>query len=125
MNGRFIQKLKKLRRWQWFVLAVFLFTVGFTAFYGYRTYQRAVYWREHRDQPIAGWMWIGFVANSYKVPAPELNKAIGLPPEQRDRRPLNQIAEEQDRTFEELKTELEGAIAGFRATHPPPPGGNP
>lgn len=125
MFGRVITRLKNLRRWQWLVLAIFLFAVGFTAFYSYRTYQRAVFWREHREQPIEGWMRVGFVANSYHVPVPELNKAIGLPPDARDRRPLNQIAEEQGRPFEELKTEIERAIAEFRAAHPPPPGGKP
>ncbi|MDM7923528.1 MAG: hypothetical protein QUS14_14615 [Pyrinomonadaceae bacterium] len=125
MSGRFIQKLKNLRRWQWLVLAAFLFAVAFTAFYSYRTYERAAFWREHRDEPIAGWMRVGFVANSYHVPLPELNKAIGLPPELRDRRPLKKIAEDQGRPFEELKAELERAIAEFRKAHPPPPGGRP
>lgn len=68
-------------------------------------------------------MRIGFVANSYHVPPPVLNRAIGLGPETRDPRPLNKIAEDQGRTFEELKAELEKAIADFRSNpHAPPEG---
>jgi hypothetical protein len=117
--------MKGFGRWQWAVLAVFVIALGFTAFYSYRTYQRAVFWREHRDEPIAGWMRVGFVANSYHVPLPELNRAIGLPPSAHDRRPLNEIAESQGRTFEELKADLEEAITEFRSAGPRRPGGRP
>jgi hypothetical protein len=95
----------------------------FTAFFAVRTYRRAEFWRQHRDQPIAGWMRVGFVANSYHVPPPVLNRAVGLGPEARDPRPLNKIAEDQGRNFEELKTELEKAIADFRSRPHPSPGG--
>lgn len=125
MFGNAFKRIRNLRPWQWVVLAAFLFAVGFTAFYSYRTYERAVFWQQHRDEPITGWMRLGFVANSYHVPLPELNKAIGLPPDARDRRPLNKIAEDQGRPFEELKADIEKAIADFRAAHPPPPGGKP
>ena len=71
-------------------------------------------------------MRIGFVANSYNVPPPVLERAIGIAPDARDRRPLGDIAESQGRSFEELKADLERAIAEFRASEPNrPPGGIP
>jgi len=117
--------LKGFSRTQWLVLAAFLLVLSITGVYTYRTYQRAVFWREHRDEPISGWMRVGFVANSYHVPLPVLNDAIGLSPDARDQRPLSRIASDQGRTLDELKSDLERAIEDFRAKGPPRPGGRP
>lgn len=121
MIKKALQKLKGLSRWQRFALAALILVLGFTGFQIFRTVQRAAYWREHRDEPIAGWMRIGFVANSYHVPPPVLNRAIGLPEDVRDRRPLSEIARSQNRPFAQLKAELEKAISDFRAAREPPP----
>ena len=120
-----LQKLRGLTRLQMVLIAAFIGALAFTSFYSYRTYQRAVFWREHPDEPIAAWMRIGFVANSYRVPVEELNKAVGLPPETRDRRPLSEVASSQGRPFEDLKAELHRAIRDFRAAHPHRPEDNP
>ena len=117
--------MKGFSRKQWLILLAFLLVLGLTAVYSYRTYQRAVFWREHRDEPIGGWMRVGFVANSYHVPLPVLNRAIGLPPDARDPRPLNKIASDEGRTFDELRAKLEKAIEDFRSNRQPPPGGRP
>jgi hypothetical protein len=119
-----LQKLKSLTGLQMVLIAAFIGALAFTSFYSYRTYQRAVFWREHRDEPIAAWMRIGFVANSYRVPVEELNKAVGVPPETRDRRPLSEIAASQGRAFEDLRAELQAAIRDFRAAHPHRPEDN-
>jgi hypothetical protein len=119
-----MQKLRGFSRTQRVVLAAFVLVLAFTGFYSYRTYQSAVFWQEHRDEPIAGWMRVGFVAASYQVPRSELNRAVGLPPNVRDRRPLSEIAEDQGRPFEEVKADLERAISDLR-TKRPPPGGQP
>ena len=122
MKQKILQKLKAFDRKQWLILIAFVLVLGFTGFHVYRTVQSAVYWRQHRDQPISGWMNVGYVAHSYHVPPPELNKAIGLAPETRDRRPLAEIAKSQDRSFDEIRTALEKSINDFRATRPTPPG---
>lgn len=124
MSGRLISRIKSFNRWQWAVVIAFILALAFTAFYSYRTYKRAEFWREHQNQPIAEWMRVGFVANSYRVPLPDLNKAVGLPPDARDRRPLGVIAEEQGRPFAELKSALEAAILDHRSKSRPP-GGDP
>lgn len=125
MKGKLIQIFKNFGWKQWLILFAFLAVVGFTAFHFYRTAQRAAYWREHKDEPIAEWMPVGYIAHSYHVPPPELYKALGLEPKLRDRTTLKEIAESQNRSFEETKAILEKAIADFRAAHPlPPDGGN-
>ena len=120
MSRAILQRIKGFGRKQWLLVAAFVVVVVLTAFFAIRTYQRAEYWRQHRDEPIAGWMRVGWVANSYHVPPPVLQTAIGLPPDVPDRRPLSKIAEDQGRSFDVLKSDLEKAIAEFRANRPSP-----
>lgn len=122
MINKALKKLKGFSRRQWLILIAFVLVLAFTGFQVFRTVERASYWRQHRDEPIAGWMRIGYVANSYHVPPQVLQEAIGLPPNVPDRRPLTEIAKSQNRPFEPLKAELEKAIRDFRAAHVTPPG---
>ena len=124
---KILQAFKNFNWKQWLVFAAFIFVVCFTGFYAYRTIERAAYWRAHRDQPLAGWMTVGYIAHSYHVPPPVLYDALDLEPKPpRDRRSLSQIAKEQNRSFEEIKTELEKVIADFRIENAAPEtGGNP
>ena len=115
-----LERTRGLSRAQWLVLIAFIAALVVTVFFAYRTYQRAEYWRQHRDEPIAGWMRVGWVANSYHVPPTVLHTAIGLPPDVPDRRPLSKIAEDQGRSFDELKSDLEKGIADFRANRQKP-----
>ena len=123
MINKALKKLSGFSRKQWLILIAFVLVVAFTGFQIFRTVQRANYWRQHRDEPIAGWMRIGYIANSYHVPPNVLQQAIGLPPDVPDRRPLTEIAKSQNRSFEELKADLEKAINDFRANRPPPNAG--
>lgn len=94
-------------------------TVGF----GTRAVVRAVYWSQHREEPIQPWMTVGYVANSYGVPTRDLQVALGLPEGVRDRRPLAEIARDTGRSEADLKAALEAAIGAARAgpgVDPPP-----
>lgn len=118
-------KFARMSSSQLMILVALLLVLSFTGFQIFRTVQRASYWRQHRDEPIAGWMRAGFVANSYKVPIRVVNQAIGLPADARDRRPLTEIAKMQNRSFEEIKADLERAINDFRTIREPSPRGGP
>ena len=50
------------------MLLAFVVVLGFTGFHIVRTVRDAVYWHQHRDEPIESWMSIGFIAHSYHVP---------------------------------------------------------
>ena len=113
--------MKRLRWHQWLLLAVFLLAVIVTGLFAVRAVRRAAYWRTHRDEPIRSWMSVRYVARSYRVPPPVLYEAIRLEPVPHDRRPLREIAREQNRPVEALINELQDAIKGFRAHGPPPP----
>jgi hypothetical protein len=85
---------------------------------------RARYWHEHRNEPIRGWMTIGYIARTRHVPPPVLKKALGLPPDERERRPISAIAHDQNRSVDELVLTLEEAIQKEQGeTRPKDPGG--
>lgn len=102
------------------MLIVFLLAVAATGLFAVRGVRRAIYWRAHRDEPIRPWMSVRYVSRSYRVPPHVLYEAIRLEPIPRDRRPLREIAREQNRPVEDLIKDLEETIKGFRAHAPPP-----
>jgi len=116
-----LNRLKNFKWQQWLALALFIIAVAATGFFAVKTVRRAVYWRNHRDETIRPWMSVRYVSRSYRVPPHVLYKAIGLPPLAHDRRPLREIAREQNRPVETLIAELQDAIVHARPPYPPPP----
>ncbi len=120
--------------WQWLLTGVLVAALVLGGMFTFRTVRFALYWGQHRDDPIERWMPIDYVARSYGVPPDRLRSALGLPLPSTgvrpDRRPLGKIAETSGRSFEELRAILEVAIAQEREARsrgeppPPPPPGN-
>jgi len=104
---------------QWAALAALALVLLVTGLFAVRTVQRAIYWRMHRDEVIRPWMSIPYVAHSYRVPPDVLYDALKLFHPPHDRRPIKQIAKEQNRTVEEVVATLQSAIARERTEHPP------
>jgi hypothetical protein len=118
------QTRAKVFRRRRIVAAIFIFLLLFTGFFIYRMVDRARYWSERANEPIRGWMTIGYIARSRRVPPPILKRALGLPPGERERRPLAAIAEEQNRPVDELVRVIEEAIEKERgAPRSKDPGG--
>jgi len=111
--------MKSLGLGKWLVLFAFLLTVLVTGMFAVRTVRRAVYWHNHRDEPIRAWMSVGYVARSYRVPPPVLYQALGVDPQPHDRRPLREIARRQNRSVEAVILDLQNAIEHFRQSPPP------
>lgn len=108
---------------RWLVVLAFVLVVSFTGLFAVRTVRRAIYWHYHRDEPIRSWMSIGYIAHSYGVPPWVLRQALGLParpPNGPDRRPIREIAREQNRPVTEVIATLENAIVHARPPYPPP-----
>ena len=100
----------------------FLLALVFTAVHVVRTVQDAIYWRQHRDEPIQGWMTVGFVAHSYHVPPHVLLLALGLPlGPPPDKRPLADIAASRGLSVDRLTAVLNSAIVHARPPYPAPP----
>jgi hypothetical protein len=129
VSNRVVQTLKNFSWRQWLVVALFVVALGATVVHTTRTVRRAAYWREHRDEPINGWMTVGYVAHSYHVPAHVLYSALNLPQTKpHDRRPLREIAREQGRSMNDVRAILQDAITHARPPDSPPPtkdGGKP
>ena len=112
--------LKTFRRQQGLILAAFLLIAGFTAFKALHLTRAVTSWRAHREEPIRGWMSVGYVAHSYHVPASVLYGALGLPLDPPDRRPLRAIAMGQNRSMGEIQAILQKAILSARPPYPLP-----
>ncbi|HEY8184613.1 MAG TPA: hypothetical protein VIF64_01010 [Pyrinomonadaceae bacterium] len=114
--------MKNLGSRQWLVVLAFVFVLSFTGLFAVRTVRRAIYWHYHQDEPIRPWMNIGYIAHSYNVPPWVLRQALGLPPRTNgpDRRPIREIAREQNRSVEEVISILQDAIVHARPPYPPP-----
>jgi hypothetical protein len=108
------------QRGRWLLLAAFLLAVGFTGFYVVRTVRDAIYWHAHHDEPIAGWMTLGYVAHSYHVPPHVLFLALGMDPGPPERRNIATIAAAQGRSVEQVAALLNNAIVHARPPYPPP-----
>jgi hypothetical protein len=67
-------------------------------------------------------MSIGYIAHSYRVPPWVLRQALGLPAKTNgpDRRPIREIAREQNRPVNEVIAILQDAIVHARPPYPPP-----
>jgi hypothetical protein len=120
--GRGVAQTLRSFGWrQWLVVLLFVLVLGATGWHGTRTVRRAIYWRQHQDEPIRAWMNVNYVAHSYRVPAHVLLRALNLPETKpHDRRPLREIARAQNRSFDDVRATLEDAITHARPPYPPP-----
>ncbi len=108
--------------WQWLLTGVLVVALVLGGIFTLRTVRYAVYWSQHRDEPIERWMTVNYVAHSYSVPPDVLRDALGLAaPQGRllDRRPLHEVAGSRGLTFEQARALLEAAIALEREERPP------
>jgi hypothetical protein len=108
------ERQKKLGWQRWLILVAFLAVVGFTGLQTVRTVRHMNHTQFRRDEEIHGWMTIGYLAHSYRVPPEVLKAAVGLPDSPPDTRPLAEIAKAQGRSLDELSTSLQEAIARAR-----------
>ena len=133
MAVRIRQVLGSFGWWQWLLAAVLLVALVAAALFGFRTVRSALYWSQHRNDPIERWMTVNYVARSYGVPPEVLWDALGLAPARRPspdaRRPLSEIATTRGQSFEQVRATLDAAIARARAQppalRPPPPSPTP
>ena len=70
---------------------------------------------------IADWMSLPYVSRAYRVPEPELYRALGVEREGRRMRPLREIARETGRGSDEVLTIVRETVVAWQETHPGPP----
>jgi len=115
--------MKALRfLWHRHRAALMLFTLALAAvlFFGTRVTMRWVYWNDpaHRDQPIAGWMTPGYIAQSYGVEMEVIQAALALDADSPHRLPLDEIARMSGADRADLVAAIEAAIATARENAP-------
>jgi hypothetical protein len=72
-------------------------------------------WTIQPQDPVAGWMPLGYIARAWDVPAPDLGAALGIEPGSSPGRSLERIAREQAIPLPEAIARIEAAIAAARA----------
>jgi hypothetical protein len=115
--------VKRPSRKQWIAIAALGLVLVVTGLFAVRTFRRAIYWRMHRDEVIRPWMTLPYVAHSYRVPTHVLYEALNIEHPPHDHRPIRKIANEQNRSVEEVIRTLDETIA--RTRKQPPPHGPP
>lgn len=120
--SRWLKVLKRLRWHHYVAFFALFFFLAFGLMQVARAFGHARGFREPPEQPIAEWMTIGHTARAYRVPPDVIERALGLPERQPDRRPFGVIARDQGRSFEEVRDAVMRAIEAYRAATAPPKG---
>ena len=114
--------LKRLWRHNRWLTIAFALTLTLALVFIIRAGVFFVYWQQHRDEPIEGWMTVRYIARSYRVDPKIVHDAIGLPETGPDRRPLVRIAREDGKPLDEMTTGILQAIRADRAARGQPGG---
>ena len=105
-----------LRRHPWLVGA-FVLALGLTTFFGVRFVGHVRFWSDpaHRNQTVAPWMTVGYVARSWNLNGHDIDAEAGLPPP--DGRPLTlqEIADQRGVPVADILAGVETAIARLKA----------
>lgn len=103
------------------LVAAFVLSIALCLFFAARLVMGAIYWADaaHQNQPIEGWMRLGYVARSWDVPREALTEALALAPENLPRASLERIAETSGVPLPVLIERLENAIERLQAEERP------
>ena len=114
--------LKKLWRHNRWLTLSFLITLTLALVFIIRAGVFFVYWQNHADEPIEGWMTVRYIARSYRVDPIIVHDAVGLPQTGPDRRPLVKIAREDGKPLDQITERILAAIKADRAARGQPAG---
>lgn len=98
-----------------FLVLGFLAALVVTSILFMRLIADVAYWPQHQDEPISGWMTVGYVAHSYDVDKDGLVTALGIETDLRRHLTLKAIADAQDMSLRELRNALLAAVSDQRA----------
>ena len=90
-------------------------SLALTLFFAIRFVIGAVYWSQHREEPIRGWMTVGYIAKSWDLNPRDIDTAAGFPPPQGHPFTLEEIARQRGIPVAEVVAQAEAAVAQLRA----------
>ena len=102
-------------------LMAFVAVLCLAGFFGFKSVSQFIYWADpqHQDQTLAGWMTPRYVARSYNVPPEVVQAAFALDQDAPPRRiSLDTLAAENNVTIDALQSDLDTAVAAWRAANP-------
>jgi hypothetical protein len=102
------------RRHPWLTSALML-AVLLTLFFAGRFAVGAVYWAQHRQDPISGWMTVGYIGRSWQLDPREIDAVAGFPLPQGHPLTLEEIARQRGVPVAEIIAQAEAAVAKLQA----------
>ena len=108
-----------LRRHPWLTSALVL-AVALTLFFAVRFAVGVVYWAQHRQDPISGWMTVGYIGRSWQLDPREIDAVAGFPLPQGHPLTLEEIARQRAVPVAEIIAQAEAAVAKLQAADSPP-----
>lgn len=95
-------------------------SLALTLFFAGRFFVGAVYWAQHRQEPISGWMTVGYIGRSWQLDPREIDRVAGFPPPQGHPLTLEEIARQRGIAVAEVIAQAEAAVAQLQADRPAP-----
>lgn len=105
------------RRHPWLTSALVL-AVVLTVFFAGRFVIGAVYWAQHRQEPIRGWMTVGYIGKSWDLDPREIDAAAGFPLPQGHPLTLEEIARQRGVPVADIIAQAEATVAKLQAERP-------
>jgi hypothetical protein len=102
------------RRHPWLTSALGL-AVALTLFFAVRFAVGAIYWAQHRQEPISGWMTVGYIGRSWQLDPREIDAVAGFPLPQGHPLTLEEIARQRGVPVAEIIAQAEAAVAKLQA----------
>lgn len=90
-------------------------SVALMLFFAVRLTVGAVYWSQHRAEPVAGWMTIRYVGRSWQVDPRAIIDLTGYTVPQGNPVTIEEIAKARGVPVGQVITEIEDAVARLRA----------
>jgi hypothetical protein len=112
----------KLWRTRPVLTSAFVLACVLTLFFALRVVYGAVYWANHKNVDVRGWMTVGYIAKSWDLKGPDLDALARLPtPKVKGHpQPLAEIAKDRGVPVADVIAEVEAAIATLTKAKPKP-----
>lgn len=102
------------------LMAAFALALLLSLVFAGRIVWRGVYWAQHREVQVQGWMTVGYIGRSWGLPPREIDTAAGLPGPVAGRPlTLEQIAAARGVPVAEVIAAVQAAIVHLRADGQP------
>ncbi len=107
------------------LVSVLVVSVVLAVFFGGRFVLRAVYFAQHQEEPVAGWMTVGFVGRSWGFDPREIDRVAGLPLPEGRPFTLEEIARDRGVPVAKVVAQVEAALEVLQAQRAAEQGGQP